>query len=58
VKRLSGWALVLAGFGYGLTWLIAPIGVAPVLSMVLVAAAVVVMVASLFIGLRGRPATQ
>lgn len=58
VKRLSGWALVLAGVGYSLTWLVAPISVAPVLSMVLVGGAVVVMVVSLFIGLRGRPTSQ
>jgi hypothetical protein len=58
VKRLSGWALVLAGFGYSLTWLVAPIGVAPVVSMGLVGAAVVIMVVSLFIGLRGRQESQ
>lgn len=58
VKRLSGWALVIAGFGYSLTWLVAPIGVAPVLSIVLVGAAVVVMAGSLLIGLRARPARQ
>ena len=28
LKRFAGWMLVLAGFGYGLVWIIAPVGIA------------------------------
>ena len=52
-QRWSGWIWVLAGLGYGLVWLVAPIEVASPISMAVVVAAMIAVV-SMLIRLRRR----
>ena len=41
VKRVTGWALVIGGFGYAAAWLFAPIDIAALVSMAAVIAAII-----------------
>ena len=47
MRRFAGWTLALGGAGYALTWMIAPIGIAPVLAKSLLGGAVLLVIVRL-----------
>ena len=56
MRRFAGWTLTLGGVGYALTWMIAPIAIAPVLAKSLLGGAVLLVVARLVLAkMRGLP---
>lgn len=58
LQRFTGWALVLGGLGYALTWLLVPIDHAAITSMVILGAALLLVVARCFWTFRTRPGSQ
>jgi hypothetical protein len=55
VQRVAGWAFVLAGLAYAAIWILAPLGSAPIASMIVVAAAMLGVLAYC-LWMRARPA--
>jgi hypothetical protein len=56
MRRFAGWTLALGGAGYVLTWMIVPIGIAPVLAKILLGSAVLLVIVRLARAkMRGQP---
>lgn len=58
LQRFSGWTLVLAGLGYSLAWLIAPIEHAGVSSMAILGAGALLVAARCLWTFKGRERNQ
>ena len=56
VRRLAGWTLSLAGLGYAVAWIVAPMAVAPDISAGLILLAVISVIVFCFWGRGARRA--
>jgi hypothetical protein len=55
LERWSGWTWMLTGLGYAVVWMVAPFDLAPTVSIALVAAAMLLVVARMISLRRARP---
>lgn len=55
LRRFTGWSLTLGGLMYGVTWLVAPIGMAATISLVLLGSALLLTILRHVRAMVGRP---
>ena len=55
LRRFTGWSLTLGGLLYAVTWLVAPIGMATTISLVLLGAALLLVILRYAWAMVGRP---